>query len=623
MTTDDMQQTLLRKETLLTAILDNVLDGIITINGLGEIESFNKAAENIFGYTSAEVVGHNVRMLMPEPYHSQHDSHIQNYVSTGKRTIIGIEREVFGQRKDGSPFPVNLAVSEMKLDEKRMFIGIVHDLSERAKIERMKTEFVSTVSHELRTPLTSIRGSLSLLIGGVAGELPPQVRSLIDIAHKNSERLILLINDILDMEKIETGTMEFQSSPIKLMPLLKQVLEENQAYAEQYKVCYELEGDLPEVMVNVDASRLMQVLTNLLSNAAKFSPSGDKVMLAVTSNGQHVRIAVKDHGSGIPEQFHDQIFQKFSQADSSDTRKKGGTGLGLSITKAMVEKMGGSIGFESEPNVLTTFFVELPIRQAVPAPSCVESAAPIDALPGKRVLICEDDRLVAEALSLTLGQAGLATDIAYNATQAKGMLFQNDYAAMTLDLGLPDQHGIALIRELRTIKKTATLPILVVSANAIEGHNELSGEAFHVVDWISKPINRDQLLTALKQALKQVSTTRPKVLHVEDDPYNYQVVTALAGEIADVENAPNLAEARRMLQDNQYNLVILDILLPDGSGMALLPLLNAATPPIPVMVFSSCEMEQEDIQKVQSVLVKSRTNNAQILATIKRLIGVE
>lgn len=211
----------------------------------------------------------------------------------------------------------------------------------------------------------------------------------------------------------------------------------------------------------------------------------------------------------------------------------------------------------------------------------------------------------------------------YDAGQAKQLLAQNSYAAMTLDLALPDQDGIALIRELRTNAATAAMPIVVVSANAIEGHKELGGEAFNVIDWIRKPIDKEQLVAALRQAVGQASDTRPKVLHVEDDPDIFRVVNAIVGEFAELDNATNLAAARRMLENNHYDLVILDISLPDGSGMELLPILNGATPPIPVMVFSANEMGMEKMQEVKSVLVKSRTDNAQLLATIKRLIGIE
>jgi PAS domain S-box-containing protein len=469
-------------EARLAAILDNVLDGIITINEQGIVESFNKSAEKIFGYAAAEVIGRNIKMLMPEPYHSEHDGYLHNFTSTGRKKIIGIGRQVVGRRRDGSTFPMDLAVSEMHLGDKRMFSGIVRDITERVRIERMKSEFISTVSHELRTPLTSIRGSLGLIVGGVAGTLPAQANSLIDIAHKNCERLILLVNDILDMEKIEAGKMEFQSAPIELLPLLKQALEGNRSYGEQFGVSFELSGESPELKVHVDANRLQQVLANLLSNAAKFSPQGDTVLIVVTADRERVRVAVSDHGSGIPAAFQSQIFQKFAQADASDTRKKGGTGLGLSITRAIVEQMGGRIGFTSEPNVLTTFWVEFPICLGTTPHIADEKREDIK----PRVLICEDDQDVASLLSMMLEQSGLDTDIASNAMQAKQLLALHVYAAMTLDLGLPDQSGISLIRELRSNKQTANLPIIVVSANADKGRKELNAEAFSVVDWIVK-----------------------------------------------------------------------------------------------------------------------------------------
>lgn len=354
---------LLSSQSRMTAILDNVLDGIITIDEQGIVESFNRSAEKIFCYVAAEVIGSNVKMLMPEPYHTEHDGYLHNFISTGTKKVIGLGRQVAGKRKDGSTFPMDLAVSAMQLGDQRMFTGIVRDITERIKIEQMKSEFIATVSHELRTPLTSIRGSLALLAGGVAGELPAQVKPLIDIAHKNSERLILLVNDILDMEKIEAGKMEFQPAPARLMSLLQQAIDGNRAYADPHQVSYELGSELPDLMVHVDSNRMMQVLANLLSNAAKFSPAGGKVAVAATTSGQRVRVTVTDHGSGIPEKFRARIFHKFSQADSSATRSKGGTGLGLAISKAIVEQMGGSIGFDSEPDVQTTFYIEFPILE--------------------------------------------------------------------------------------------------------------------------------------------------------------------------------------------------------------------------------------------------------------------
>lgn len=525
---------------------------------------------------------------------------------------------MFGRRKDGTQFPIDLAVSEIYLGAQRKFIGVVRDITERIKVERMKSEFISTVSHELRTPLTSIRGSLGLISGGVAGELSAKVAELVDIAHKNCERLILLVNDILDMEKIESGKMDFNIQPTELIPLLRQALESNRDYAEQYGVSYEYVGKLTDATINVDANRLFQVLANLLSNAAKFSPLGDKVIVSASCDNDRVRVTVSDHGSGIPEDFRRHIFQKFAQADSSDTRMKGGTGLGLSITKAIVEQMGGSIGFNSKTNVLTTFFVEFPLLQenknVVSTPFEVDNR--------KRVLICEDDHDVATLLRMMLEQAGLRADITYDAANAKLMLAEYQYAAMTLDLELPDQKGASLIRELRSARETVNLPIIVISANIEKGHKELQYQSFCVIDWIDKPIDQGRLEVALKQAVAHAHCSRPEILHVEDDLDVCRVVNMLAGGIANIESALTVAAARHMLQAKKYDLAILDVELPDGSGLELLPQLNSAIPPIPVMIFSAQEVPMEVVRQVEKSLVKSRTDNKQLLATIKLLAGV-
>lgn len=345
-------------------ILDNALDGIITIDARGTVASFNRAAEHIFGYEGSEVIGRNIKMLMPEPYHSQHDGYLHNYRTTGIARIIGIGREVMGRRKDGSTFPMDLAVSEVQHLGNSLFIGMVRDITERKRMEQMKSEFVSTVSHELRTPLTSIAGALGLLKGGAMGELPGPATQLLEIALDNSQRLTYLINDLLDMEKIAAGKLHFDMQTQALMPLVMQSLETNKAYADQYGVGFQLVEAEEGLMVCVDSQRLIQVLSNFLSNAAKFSPEGSKAEVSVRTMGDVVRVSVKDRGQGIPSGFHGRIFQKFSQADASDTRQKGGTGLGLAISRELAERMGGHVDFNSVEGEGATFYIELPIMKA-------------------------------------------------------------------------------------------------------------------------------------------------------------------------------------------------------------------------------------------------------------------
>jgi PAS domain S-box-containing protein len=241
--------------------------------------------------------------------------------------------------------------------------------AERRQVERMKDEFVSTVSHELRTPLTSIRGSLGLLAGGVAGPLPEAAADMVAIAHRNTERLLRLVGDILDLEKMESGTLDFHLEPQELAPLVRQSAEAHQGYAEEHGVRVEVEALAPGARAVVDAGRLLQVLANLLSNALKFSPRGGVVTLRLERAGERLRLSVRDRGPGVPEAFRARLFQRFAQADASDTRRRGGTGLGLSIARALVERMGGQLGFSTEEGVGTTFWLELPEAPEARSPS--------------------------------------------------------------------------------------------------------------------------------------------------------------------------------------------------------------------------------------------------------------
>ena len=242
-----------------------------------------------------------------------------------------------------------------------LFIGFLHWLPAGAKrIDRMKKEFVSTVSHELRTPLTSIFASVKLVTSGVFGEIPEKAKDTLDIALRNSERLTIIVNDILDVDKLESGKMVFHCQPEKLTELVNASIDENKHYGEQFEVQYRLHEDNMLATVNVDRDRFIQVMSNLLSNAAKFSPSGSTVDITLRKKDGSVRVSVKDKGIGIKEECYPYIFQKFSQIDNSNKRHVGGTGLGLVIAKGFVEKMGGTIGFTSVEDEGTEFYIDLP-----------------------------------------------------------------------------------------------------------------------------------------------------------------------------------------------------------------------------------------------------------------------
>jgi len=325
----------------------------------------SQACKQIFGWEPDEIINQSITDSSKQEINAVSEKIIELTIgrfneSNGLELHSTFELKI--PHKDERLIPVDISASILLNENGKPshIMGITRDISERDKIAKLKNEFISTVSHELRTPLTSIRGSLGLLVGGVAGELPDKAKPLIDIAHKNSERLILLVNDILDIEKVDAGKMVFEPQPVVIKGLLEHAIESNKSYADQFKVSFKFVCDTDESKLYVDANRLMQVMANLLSNATKFSELGGIVVIECHKVNNGIRVAVKNGGAGIPNEFKDKIFQKFMQVDASDSRRKGGTGLGLTICKTIVEKMGGTIGFKSEPNVETEFYFEFP-----------------------------------------------------------------------------------------------------------------------------------------------------------------------------------------------------------------------------------------------------------------------
>lgn len=356
------------------AILDSANASIISTDIDGTIQTFNRGAERLLGYRAYEVVG----KVSPAPFHDKDEvvqraaelsEELGHAIEPGFEVFVAKARLGFADerewtyiRKDGTRFPVLLSVTAVRDSNGEIagFLGVGTDLTERKKIDRMKSEFVSTVSHELRTPLTSIRGALGLLLGKAREELSTKSLNLLEMANRNSERLTLLINDILDLEKIESGRLEFSFQLVDLVAISKTAIEANLGFAQQHNVALQLEHELDQALVWGDSHRLLQVFTNLISNAVKYSPAQETVRIGVSTFNNLFRVKVSDRGSGIPEDFRSRIFQRFAQADSSDTREKGGTGLGLSICKAIVERHHGYIHYQSEPNAGTVFYFDLP-----------------------------------------------------------------------------------------------------------------------------------------------------------------------------------------------------------------------------------------------------------------------
>ena len=332
---------------------------VLELDQNGTIREVNHAAELLFGYAAAELIGGPIKRLVLPKYHADFDRQWSEMVST-REPLAGVL--VRNPRRDGIELICDWSVTPLVNAEGHLLAIIAQgrDITAQLEAERMKKEFTSTLSHELRTPLTSIIGSLQLINAGVLGDVPKDVMELTEVAERNGQRLLDLINDILDIEKIESGKLTLNPELIRVDELVRESMLLNKGFGDRFKVRFEPRGELSVVEVNADRKRLLQVMTNLLSNAAKFSPEGEVVEISTQEDGWSLRIGVHDRGPGIPEAFRPRIFGRFNQADSTTSRQKGGTGLGLAICKRLIEMMRGRIGFEDRPEGGTTFWFELP-----------------------------------------------------------------------------------------------------------------------------------------------------------------------------------------------------------------------------------------------------------------------
>ncbi len=572
----------------------------------------NPAWLNTLGYQQADVGSLTIRDVV-HPDHFEKCALLIREAPEGDSTPFQTEMVFLTKDKREIPVEGSISFNETEDGRFRCTQGIFRDVRERKAADRLKQEFVSTVSHELRTPLTSIQGSLGLALGGAAGALPAELRDLLAIAHSNCDRLVRLVNDILDVEKLEAGKMEFKMMPLQAGGRLEAAVAAIQGFASAHGVGVEIEGGGCPAYIQADSDRFDQVLTNLLSNAIKFSHAGQMVTARVEAEAGKVRISVSDRGPGIPEEFRGRIFGKFVQADSSDRRSGQGTGLGLNIVKAIVERMGGHVGFESEVGKGTTFYVELP--QYVDGVATASERAPV-----RRILVCEDDPQVASFLANLLWEEGFEVQIAPDTKSALQMASSGTFDAMTTDVDLPDGDGISLMRRLRERAGSRNLPVVVVSGGT-PGRGKAGDPSLLLVDWVEKPIRQGELLDAVRRACRPSRNEKPRILYVEDDPSARTLAGKLLQDDATVVGVATLAEAKQALATSQYDLLLLDVLLPDGHGLDLVGYLrDHGHARLPIVVFSAYEPHSEDLRLVTRSLVKSRVSPQELVQTIRDLI---
>ena len=842
--TTHLEQQIAERTAHLSCIVGNLVDGLITIDGHGIVQSFNPAAEHIFGYRAGEVTGRNVSLLMPEPYHSQHDGYLRHYLDTGEKKILGaVGREVAGKRKDGSIFPLELAVSEMNAGETRQFLGTVRDITERKAAEnliaekqrelemrgrydrsyalamaqfsttydqqqalssllailadnhpypvsaiyaydewsgdlelavahgapasiqksfergagligraamenttlilddlgddhglsietgvlsfrpaavlispirfqenlkgvlvlasskplqkmdgdfiarlsqhlgvamnnlkqhadlialseqlkkrgeqierqnaqleqagRTKSEFMANMSHELRTPLNAIIGFSEVLKDGVMGELNAEQSEYVGDIFTSGQHLLSLINDILDLSKIEAGKMELDIGPVDVAELLGNSLSvvRERAVAHQVRLETEVAAGIGNCLL--DARKFKQIAFNLLSNAVKFTPDGGSVRLAAqripgselanrrpaplfpprSYDCDFLEISVTDSGIGIRPEDQQKLFNAFTQLDSSLARKYEGTGLGLVMVKHIAELHGGTVGLASEPGRGSTFTVWLEYRAgggAAPAHK-PDTAARISSA-AFRVLIVEDDDHATELIRRQLEDEGYTTRRAASAEEALNMLAEEKPDLITLDILLPGIDGWDFLALLNSQKDFADIPVVIVSIMA----DSKRGFSLGASQVLQKPVRKADLLAAVAEVSQHRGWAQQalRILVADDDPKAVEYVSRhLENAGCTVYKTFGGAEAIEMTNRVKPDLIILDLMMPEVTGFDVVQALKMKpeTALTPIIILTAKAITAEDRKKlngdVLKIVEKSRFNDGAFIAEIRR-----
>ncbi|MBE9528849.1 MAG: response regulator [Proteobacteria bacterium] len=617
-----INEALLLSEEKVTSVLENAVDAIITINKDGTIQTFNRAAEFVFGYSRNEVVGKNVKVLMPSPYTEDHDGYLANYARTGERKIMGKGREVEGLRKDGSIFPLELSVSEVKHAGRSTFTGIVRDITKRNEMEESlksakfeaeaansaKSDFLASMSHEIRTPMNAILGMAELLADT---DMSEEQEEYVETFKRAGSTLLNLINDILDLSKVESGSLELDESSFMLNDLVEKVVSifSHKAHEKGLEIAYYIAEEIPRVLLG-DDTRLRQVLVNLIGNAIKFTSVGE-VVLRVSmveadgsaTDGKDISsgdefwllFSVTDTGVGIPDEKHTVIFDKFSQADSTTTRDFGGTGLGLAISRRIVELMDGKIWVESVVDEGSTFSFIARFKASDALVVDSKLVYPVDVFSGVRTLIIDDNKTNRWIMRAALRSVGLSVDDAPSGEAGLEMLQEavtrsERYDLLLLDCRMPVLDGFGVVDRMKNLNEFDSTAVIMLTSDARGGDKARALEC-GIAGYLVKPVSRSKLLESVMRVLGLYSeledpeagagtnkseakvvpapqnTRALDLLLVDDSDDNRLLIERfLKDEPYNIDSAVNGQEAVDKFKLNKYDLVLLDVEMPVMDG---------------------------------------------------------
>ncbi len=598
------EQDLADSEALKSGILSSALDGIVSIDEAGRIIEFNPAAERIFGYTRAAVLGASVETVMIPPDQRQaHLSGFRRFIDTGDARMLGRRIELSAMRADGSIFPAELAITVTRTASARVFTAYLRDITQRRRNEeelrtareradeanRAKSEFLATISHEIRTPMNGIMGMASILQETPLG---PEQQRYLQTIQSSSESLLRLINDLLDFSKLDAGRLELETDSFELEDLVEEVvaLVAPMAQAQGLVLGWRLGAGLP-ALVKGDSGRLRQILLNLLGNAVKFTPKGSVTMAITPGADAGVRFTVADTGIGIPADAISRVFGRFEQVDASITRRFGGTGLGLAIVQRLVELMGGRIGVDSRPDEGSIFWFEIPLEAA----GAVVAPEPEPSLRGP-VLVWDADPQVRDLVAAQLRDWGLEVDIAADEAEAGARSAAREDAAY---------RAVIVRREGRHV---ATAPAWAPGARMIAiSATPASGDPATICPIRPSALRRTLQARTLEARAPETAVAESAaagrtmsaldVLVAEDNPTNQQVVAMILRRLghrvtlaADGRAALAMATARR------FDLILMDIQMPEMSGLEATMHIRRLPPPhgnVPIVAATAMGAPQD------------------------------
>ena len=587
----------LRSEDQLKEVVEASPNAILLVNEEGCIEFANQQTEQLFGYSRAQLIGQNVDMLVPDDIRPRHPSLREHYFRAPVRAHIGTNRDLYAKHRSGQLIPVEIGLSALQKGDRRLVQAVLIDISARkeatrkleqqarelVQLTRYKSEFLANMSHELRTPLNSILILSDQLRGNREGTLTSKQLFHADIIHRAGQDLLTLINDILDLAKVEAGKMTLRKSPCNLPELLNELRDAMKPVAESkgLKLSLNLNEDLPNEILT-DSARLAQILRNLLSNAIKFTEIGQvslTVLRAIRSqhdNSDSIEFRVLDTGIGIAPDKIEEIFNAFIQVDSSTQKKGGGTGLGLSISRQLAKLFGGDIRVESVPGKGSVFTLQLPLETTtasahsheattVDPTSLADSPATIP-----NILIVEDDDIFATMLMRTAQQFGLTGTHASNGATALRLLNTTSFSGVLLDLLLPDMSGWQVLRAIQANPNYESIPVQILSCLP-EPHDWFDEK----VTYLLKPLNRDSLHRVFERLQPLQPKGKPTVLLVEDVDHEREHYATLMQEMGcHVIASASASEAKARYLERSFDILVLDLRLPDASGYELLQQFN-------------------------------------------------